>query len=163
MWPWTMWPSSKAAAVTGSSRLTLAPADQLRPDVSEDLVHQLFAEHRSMNLRPAFDEDADHVAPAELIHKVRKGHPAVPRRRQLDDLGQPDAAAACGCDHSIGADNARGLPDPKLRVDHDAKGLADAFPVEAGGELGVVGDHGVDADEDRVVLVTEAVGVQPRL
>ena len=73
-----------------------------------------------------------------------------------------DAAAACSCDHGVGADNARGLPDPKLRVDHDAKGLADAFPVEAGGELGVVGDHGVDADEDRVVLVTEAVGVQPR-
>src|SRR5207247_2651618 len=121
-------------------------------------------EQRGMDLAAALDQDAEQVAPAELVQQRCEVDSAFGVRGQLQDLRQPDVSAPGGGDQSVRTDDSGRVPDAEPAVEHDRERLAHVPAVlESGRELGVVGDHGVDADEDRVVLVPQAVGMQPGL
>ena len=96
-----------------------------------------------------------------LVEERGKRDATLACSRQFQDLGQTNAPWSGGGDQGVRPDDPRGLADAELGIEDDAERLAHLLAVEAGGELWIVRDHGVDPDEDRVVLVTEAMRVEP--
>src|SRR5215469_14110465 len=140
-----------------------AAADQHRRHVSKDPVDQTGLEESGVDLSPSFHQDAQEVAPAELLEKGFEVDAAVGVFRNLDDLCQAHIALFRRGDQCVGADDPGRLPDAQLAVEDDSQGLAAFLAFDPGGELWVVAEHGVDSDQDGVVLMAEAVRMRPRL
>src|SRR5438874_3025756 len=107
----------------------LAP-DEPRRDVRVNLVDEALGEEGRVDLPTALYEQADQVALAELVEQGWQRDTAFFCRRQIQDLGQPDAAGFRRCDERVRADHPRRLADAKLRVEDDADRLARLLAIE---------------------------------
>ena len=168
--------SNREAARLGNSVTThrcrcIDTADDPRRQHRDDLVDDAGIERRAEHAGPPFDENAEHVS------RSQQGHQGVdidPARSLIDDLDL-DAGFAESLDVLRVCPVGSGNECPaKSGVQHasprrDAQGAVDDHPkwrpatLEPGGQLRVVGDHGVDPDQDRVVDMAKAVRERSRL
>src|SRR5690349_8928183 len=80
-------------------------ADEPGSDVCVDLVDQVGFEQGGVHLRSAFDQNAEDVALAELVHQVLEADTSGFCGGQRQHLGEPDAAWLRRRDHCVGADD----------------------------------------------------------
>ncbi len=120
---------------------------------------------RSEHARTALDEYAHHLAGSQQVHQ---GVEVDTARSLIDDLdvhpGRAQPLHAVGTGTGGGRDQrgaGSGLEHASIRGDaeravhDDAQRRAPAF--EAGGQCRVIGQHGVDADQNRIVGVPEVM------
>src|SRR6266581_7621244 len=138
-------------------------ADELGRDVDDDLIDQPLGEERGVDLTAALDQNTEDVAAAELVPEGLEVDAALICGGQLEDLGEANLAFFGGGDQGVGADDSGRLADPELAVEDDPERLARVLAVDPRVELGIVLQHCVDTDQDRVVLVAKAVRVKSGL
>src|SRR4051812_12116935 len=137
----------------------LAAADEQRREEQADLVDLARVEERAGKVRAALEQDRRHAVVAERRQRTAHARGLVLAGGDNDvragRLERPDLRAIRRPRHHDGERHLRGLRDElrvqrqaRGRVEHDAPRLM-VHALDAGGELGVVGERGADADRHR--------------